>query len=468
MTSERNDGLPWWIKLVGSVAALMLLTIGLFYFLGHAGTGKWKRYGETLRAGGMPLTFDDIAAQQAEVPDGPNVADTILGIADALNGLGTERSDDNVWIFDRSVSTVDAFTDIPQYTIEPTRGFLADHVEVLDALAAFRELPAGHFVMPRDSNAAYFQLPEFSLVRKADKLLRVDGLMQLVDKDLAGAVETVRLQRRISEALDQHPTIIGRLVQIAGDALIAAAIEDILKAESPDLEAIEAMEQDLDNRLAAATMKWGMLGERAFIVAVFDDMAAGNTQSPAYIQVNTGVPPWIPVWLVRQNQMRAAEMLTWLVDAGDDPAALMKAANRIDREMPTAPASHFLVKMMMPSLSRACVLHLRCRARLSAARVALAAERFRIANGRFPASLDELVPSLLHEVPLDPFDGKPLRLATTDEGIVIYSVDFNGVDDGGDLQRAKKTHDPPDTGCRLVMPEHRGIVLIDTPPPDDD
>jgi len=43
-----------------------------------------------------------------------------------------------------------------------------------------------------------------------------------------------------------------------------------------------------------------------------------------------------------------------------------------------------------------------------AARIALAAERFRRAEGRMPTSLDELVPKYLREIPRDVKTGSPL------------------------------------------------------------
>jgi hypothetical protein len=43
-----------------------------------------------------------------------------------------------------------------------------------------------------------------------------------------------------------------------------------------------------------------------------------------------------------------------------------------------------------------------------AARIALAAERFRRAEGRAPQSLEELVPRFLREIPRDATTGKPL------------------------------------------------------------
>jgi len=59
---------------------------------------------------------------------------------------------------------------------------------------------------------------------------------------------------------------------------------------------------------------------------------------------------------------------------------------------------------------------------------------FRSEHGRWPASLNELVPGLLSKVPPDPFSDRPLVYRRTDVGYLLYSVGGNGVDDGG--QRA--------------------------------
>ena len=58
---------------------------------------------------------------------------------------------------------------------------------------------------------------------------------------------------------------------------------------------------------------------------------------------------------------------------------------------------------------------------------ALAAERFRLQKKRWPVSLGELVKAdVLKEIPIDPMDGKPLRVRRTVDGLVIYSVGADG------------------------------------------
>lgn len=75
---------------------------------------------------------------------------------------------------------------------------------------------------------------------------------------------------------------------------------------------------------------------------------------------------------------------------------------------------------------------LRGEVRHDAARVLLALERYRRANQSYPAALAELVPTYLPAVPMDPFDGKPLKyLRSPAGGYRAYSVWTNGIDDGG-------------------------------------
>jgi hypothetical protein len=68
---------------------------------------------------------------------------------------------------------------------------------------------------------------------------------------------------------------------------------------------------------------------------------------------------------------------------------------------------------------------------LRLARTALALERYRLAQGALPDSLDQLVPQYADAIPADPFDGQPIRYKLLDKGYAVYSVGWNESDDGG-------------------------------------
>ena len=68
------------------------------------------------------------------------------------------------------------------------------------------------------------------------------------------------------------------------------------------------------------------------------------------------------------------------------------------------------------------------------ARVAIALERFRLAQGDYPGSLDALEPRFMEKVPQDIINGEPLHYRRTADGkFLLYSVGWNETDDDGQV-----------------------------------
>jgi hypothetical protein len=64
--------------------------------------------------------------------------------------------------------------------------------------------------------------------------------------------------------------------------------------------------------------------------------------------------------------------------------------------------------------------------------LACALERYRLAHGQYPESLDALAPRWVAKVPADVIVGQPMRYHRTPDGrFVLWSVGWNGRDDGG-------------------------------------
>jgi hypothetical protein len=61
----------------------------------------------------------------------------------------------------------------------------------------------------------------------------------------------------------------------------------------------------------------------------------------------------------------------------------------------------------------------------------LAIRAFRLEHNRYPDGLDELVPSLLRKIPVDPYCDKPLVYRREGNEYLLYGAGGNGVDDGG-------------------------------------
>jgi type II secretory pathway pseudopilin PulG len=63
--------------------------------------------------------------------------------------------------------------------------------------------------------------------------------------------------------------------------------------------------------------------------------------------------------------------------------------------------------------------------------VVAAIETYRRENGAYPQSLDDLAPSVLTQLPADPFTGQPFHYTRKLDSYQLYSAGTNMRDDGG-------------------------------------
>jgi hypothetical protein len=95
---------------------------------------------------------------------------------------------------------------------------------------------------------------------------------------------------------------------------------------------------------------------------------------------------------------------------------------------------------------------------LQGLRVLIAITGYRHATGAPPATLQALTPTYLSAVPVDPFDGQPLRYARRGSDYVLYSVGPDGKDEGG----THRIDWEANTGDLIIWPA--GPVGVPRPP----
>jgi len=95
----------------------------------------------------------------------------------------------------------------------------------------------------------------------------------------------------------------------------------------------------------------------------------------------------------------------------------------------------YFIELCSPALNAVQDALDRSNAQFDLLRVAVALERFHLAEGSYPLSLAELVPTYLDEVPLDAFTGRQTltyRLSPpSGREFLLYSFGPNGLDDAG-------------------------------------
>jgi hypothetical protein len=125
--------------------------------------------------------------------------------------------------------------------------------------------------------------------------------------------------------------------------------------------------------------------------------------------------------------------------------------DKIDKDMAKAIGEAIgsaLITLLMPAAGKVQDAHDRAEQIQRNVQVAFALAAYHHDRGRYPARLDDLVPTYIKAVPVDLFSGKPLIYGLSGKGYLLYSVGANGKDDGG------RWYDdvPPGDDPRVRMP----------------
>lgn len=74
-------------------------------------------------------------------------------------------------------------------------------------------------------------------------------------------------------------------------------------------------------------------------------------------------------------------------------------------------------------------------------------------HGAFPPDLASLIPAFLDEIPLDPYDGKPIRYDPVRQ--ILWSVNENGIDHGGSREGSPIPHRQQDLVFDILRPAEK-------------
>jgi hypothetical protein len=124
------------------------------------------------------------------------------------------------------------------------------------------------------------------------------------------------------------------------------------------------------------------------------------------------------------------------------PPESLKFRHELDNAGDVKNRYYFVTAMFLPALGKVAVRFGTGQAETRMAGTAFAIERYRHARGALPHKLEDLVPEFIPQMPIDPFDGKPLRFIITEKGYRLYSIGDDEMDDGGRIApKWKKLND---------------------------
>lgn len=450
----------WSLKmklLVWLVLPLMVLLAAALVLDGVC-QGKLNAAMRQARAGGGPVTFEELQAARKAWPDEQNGALILVKLATQLDTI--RQGPTSLPAFDSEESIPLGRKHGPEklQVMERELERLAPELAEIDRLLHFE---GGQFPLAPTSPLVNLLLTHLGHVRASARLKYDQALWRVMTGDTLRLVDDVAIMQRHGQLLADEPWLISALVRVACDALMLDTIERAVGLTTLAPEQLEGLEALLAGMEGQNRLWWGIRGERAFFVdaveALRQGKAAGFGPGTGSLPRGVGRTPGLRGFFM-QDLAAGLRFYNRLVAASKDSRQAARVSREIEQQVGQLRMYQPLTSTLMPSFSRAFDLNTRLEAQSRAARTGLAAERYRLDTGRFPPSLEALTPRYLQQVPLDPFDDQPLRYKLDEPGVVIYSVGEDLKDDGGLVSHripGKKT--ATDFGFVLLSPEQRGL-----------
>jgi hypothetical protein len=283
------------------------------------------------------------------------------------------------------------------------------------------------------------------------------GQMEEAMRSCRAAVNTAR-------SLGDEPMLISQLLRMACMVLAGRATENTLAQGQPpagELRALQRLLEDEDKHPALFIL---MRGERALQHALFETLEKGDMPVSQFLDTtNLGervdhlIPNFVLRDLVRAEHPLMLALMTKRIEAARLPLHEQAQRERsLADEVKALPMTAMVTRECQRGLDKMGPVCRRHQAYVRCLIVALAIERYRQEHDEWPKAVTDLVPGFLAAVPLDPFDGKPLRYRARADGVVVYSVGPDETDNGGVFDRKSPIKPGTDLGYQLWNVNLRG------------
>ncbi|MBN1362427.1 MAG: hypothetical protein JW993_17660 [Sedimentisphaerales bacterium] len=405
--SRRATGL---IALVGLLLAVLLF----LYVLWERRSPE--RHLAQLRAAGHPTSLAEWAKLHRLPEDAVDAAD----LYEKAVGLLRDPDAPNLARL-LSSALSDRGSAWPLARIEAVSAWLAHNQECLTLLHEAAGIEGCWYEWADD----YGSFPNLRWPRDCTRLLEWEMLYHAQQGDTYSAVRSFASMSRLSDSFYGAPTLLLHLVRMSCLSTSLVGLEWTLNAVPLADEQLRQLDDMLVRTSAALDFTAVLVSERCAIIDMYRD--------PALLSSLVG-SGWVVKFpgTVRIGLLDTLDYMVEAIEASKlPPAQRISKLRAIGAKQQELPFWHFLSKDTAPALRRVAELDLRLQAHIELARTALAIERYRLATGDVPERLEDLVPGYLDAVPLDPFDGQPLRYRRTRPGYRLHSIMEDGQDNGG-------------------------------------
>ena len=288
------------------------------------------------------------------------------------------------------------------------------------------------------------------------KVLTLHGILALHEHQANLAIADLKLNEQLQGGVARDPSLVAGLVTLGMRAISNQAIYDGLSAHAWNDTQLVELDQLLKQIDFLSGFQFTARGELTDALGNFDyfrKMANRSTRSSASKIEDFGSTRQLfslfPGGWWDNNKAQITDLYFGQL-AGMDPSshrAFPQVANDLQLQNERAVAKwdalapwNMFYSLASPGIVHAMSKFAEAQVSVDLTRFACALERYHLAHGVYPGSLDALAPAYLAEVPHDVMNGQPYHYQLRGDGtFLLYSVGWNQTDDGG--KTVFKPHD---------------------------
>ena len=300
--------------------------------------------------------------------------------------------------------------------------FLEGEKEAIASLQRAASMP----VYYSEINYLKGEIPHLISYRNAAGLLSLNARLRAEEGEMQVALNNISAIRGMADHLKTIPSII--------TSMMSAAIQD---AGTRTAENILSRGRDISAGALGTPIDNAVDLRQAFNEALRMEEAFMAFTSVSYLSTNS-LDSWCPV---AELLYRALLLYDELVSA----RKIMLEANTIATkpywesvddwkawEESVEGFRGLITAIAMPAYGRGMEIKiLAAEAGGNLTHLALAASAYKADHGVYPDKIEALTPRYMTTIPVDPFSGGPLKLASIQDGLMLYSVGPDLKDDGG-------------------------------------
>ncbi len=419
------------VKKILAAAGLILLVIiviglGVRTFLNYRHGKKLERYLAELKASGRLVDISKLASPCRDVDNGA------LWWKAAESLFILEQGDKSL------LALVSDFSDWNPFSSEDEiqlKALIDRNRKVIELMLEASTRPCFRYgdlqkpVLER-------QLPDFSLMIQATRLLIIDALFKGEAEQIDKALDEMLQGLAFARLCCDEPLLINFQISMANARLLLYNLNRLMseaKAPVPTPALINIMKA-LDSETWRKAMTRALKAEHGgFCFGTYELVQKGEL-----------LPDINPVgWRGRlANWWKRPALKSEVIWVSEQYQKMIEAAElpfyKSEKEMilgggKDIPSKYKLARLILPRIYAVVVKEATLEAMIDAARIGLGCLIYRNQYGKYPEKISDLLPDILKEEPLDPFTGQSLIYRTKEDGFIVYSLGTNQKDDNGKM-----------------------------------